>query len=80
MSRRGPSLTELYGLALESQRLNPSWCRVVMTMYFMPAFFASAAHSRGAPGFGANVAASFSYSGMGMFSVVITHSLHPSWA
>ena len=50
-----------------------------MTMYFMPAFFARAAHSRGAPGLGQKLSANFSYSGMGMFSVVITHSFLPTW-
>ena len=42
MSRlNGVASTMLYGLALDLNMAKPSWCLDVMTMYFMPASFAS---------------------------------------
>jgi hypothetical protein len=36
-----------YDVSAESHRQNPSWCLLVTTTYFMPAFAASAAHDIG---------------------------------
>jgi hypothetical protein len=41
---------------------NPSWCFVVKTTYFIPAFFAAAAHFSGLKFTGLNESLRFSYS------------------
>ena len=52
----------------------PSWCLLVMVMYFMPAFFAMETHSAASNWAGLNFAGSFSYSAIGILVFSITHS------
>ena len=41
----GVACDDVEGFAFESNMAKPSWCLAVMTMYFMPADFASATMS-----------------------------------
>ena len=78
MSRlNGVASTMLYGLALDLNMAKPSWCFDVMTMYFMPASFASCTHASASNLTGLKREASRSYSLTGTAERSITHSPRP---
>jgi hypothetical protein len=54
----GVAATMLKGSDVESNIANPSWCFAVMTMYFMPACFASATQASASNFVGLNCAGS----------------------
>ena len=55
----------LYLLTFEPNMANPSWCLAVITMYFIPAFLATATHASASNFTGLNCFASCSYSSTG---------------
>ena len=55
----------------------PSWCLLVMTMYFMPASSAICTHSSALNLTGLNCVASCSYSFTGIFALFMIHSPMP---
>ena len=63
---------------LESNIAKPSWCLLVIVMYFMPAALASDTHAAGSKSTGLKNAGSFSYSAARTFRLFITHSPSPS--
>ena len=58
----------------ESNIAKPSWCLLVIVMYFIPAAFTSATHAAGSNFTGSNCGASVSYSETVMPRLFITHS------
>ena len=70
----------LYGLAFESNIAKPSWCLLVMTMYFMPASFASCTQASALNLTGLNWPASCSYSFTGILARFMIHSPMPAIA
>jgi hypothetical protein len=75
---KGVASTTLYVLTFDLNSAKPSWCFDVMTMYFMPASFASFTHSSALYFTGLNRDASFSYSRTGTGARNMIHSPRPS--
>ena len=64
-------------LTFESNSAKPSWCLDVITMYFMPASFASWTQASASNFTGLNCLASCSYSGTGICARFMIHSPMP---
>src|ERR1035438_8299663 len=71
---KGVASTMLYFVTLEPNMAKPSWCLLVMTMYFIPASSASFTHSSALNFTGLNCEASCSYSFTGIFPRFMIHS------
>ena len=67
----------LYLLTSESYMAKPSWCLLVITMYFMPASSAIWTHSSALNFTGLNCVASCSYSATGILARFMIHSPMP---
>ena len=63
-----------HGLCRVAHMAKPSWCLLVIVMYFIPARLASATIACALKWVGLNCGANFSYSLTGMCSCSMTHS------